>query len=234
MARDPRYDILFEPVRIGPATAPNRFYQVPHCSGMGFQMPRAVNAMRAVKAEGGWGVVCTEYCSVDPSSDDAPHAYCTLWDDDDVRNHAAMVEAVHERGALAGVELWHGGYSSDNGLTRGHARRPGLDAGVAWDGPDPRHGQGGHPPVPPEPSRLGPARQAGRVRHRLRLRRPRLSARAVPLARPEPQDRRIRRPLREQGPASSGNCWRTRRKRWATPAPSPSVSPSTTWTSTWG
>ena len=32
MARDPRYDILFEPVRIGPVTAKNRFYRVPHCN----------------------------------------------------------------------------------------------------------------------------------------------------------------------------------------------------------
>jgi len=31
MARDPRYDVLFEPVKIGPVVAPNRFYQVPHC-----------------------------------------------------------------------------------------------------------------------------------------------------------------------------------------------------------
>ena len=35
MARDPRYDILFEPVQIGPVTAKNRFFQVPHCNGMG-------------------------------------------------------------------------------------------------------------------------------------------------------------------------------------------------------
>ncbi|MBT7645827.1 MAG: hypothetical protein HN768_02110, partial [Rhodospirillaceae bacterium] len=56
MARDPRYDILFEPVQIGPVTAPNRFYQVPHCSGMGNQKPQTLNAMREIKAEGGWGV----------------------------------------------------------------------------------------------------------------------------------------------------------------------------------
>ena len=37
MTRDPRYDILFEPVRIGPVTARNRFYQVPHCNGMGYR-----------------------------------------------------------------------------------------------------------------------------------------------------------------------------------------------------
>ena len=39
MSRDPRYDILFEPVRIGPVTARNRFYQVPHCTGIGWTQP---------------------------------------------------------------------------------------------------------------------------------------------------------------------------------------------------
>ncbi len=33
MPRDPRYDILFEPVKIGPVTAKNRFYQVPIAPG---------------------------------------------------------------------------------------------------------------------------------------------------------------------------------------------------------
>ncbi len=33
--RDPRYDILFQPMKIGPVTAKNRFYQVPHCTGSG-------------------------------------------------------------------------------------------------------------------------------------------------------------------------------------------------------
>ncbi|MBT6203756.1 MAG: FAD-dependent oxidoreductase [Rhodospirillaceae bacterium] len=118
MARDPRYDILFEPVQIGPVTAPNRFYQVPHCSGMGNQKPQTLNAMREIKAEGGWGVVCTEYCSIHPSSDDHPGAYCTIWDEGDVRNLADMTDRVHRHGALAGVELWYGGYSSPNRLSR--------------------------------------------------------------------------------------------------------------------
>ena len=134
MARDPRYDILFEPIEIGPVTAPNRFYQVPHCSGMGSNMPETLNRMREVKAEGGWGVVCTEYCSIHPSSDDAPAPYCTLWDDDDVKNHAAMCEAVHRHGALAGCELWYGGFSSSNDLTR--------EAGVAATSMPTWHGSG--------------------------------------------------------------------------------------------
>ena len=32
MPRDPRYDILFEPIQLGPKTMKNRFYQVPHCN----------------------------------------------------------------------------------------------------------------------------------------------------------------------------------------------------------
>jgi len=32
--RDSRYDILFEPVQLGPVRAKNRFFQVPHCNGM--------------------------------------------------------------------------------------------------------------------------------------------------------------------------------------------------------
>jgi dimethylamine/trimethylamine dehydrogenase len=78
MPRDPRYDILFEPVRIGPVTAPNRFYQTPHATGFGWQRPQSGAALRGIKAEGGWGVVCTEYCSIHPSSDDSPYAFLTL------------------------------------------------------------------------------------------------------------------------------------------------------------
>ncbi len=114
MPRDPRFDILFEPVKIGPVTAPNRFYQVPHCTGMGYGLPASLAAMRGVKAEGGWGVVNTEYCSIHPSSDDIPSPFCSLWDEGDVRNMAPMADAVHAHGALAGVELWHGGMRSSN------------------------------------------------------------------------------------------------------------------------
>jgi dimethylamine/trimethylamine dehydrogenase len=118
MARDPRYDILFEPVKIGPVTAKNRFFQVPHCTGMGWLRPRMLAEMRAVKAEGGWGVVCTEYNSIHPSSDDLPGPYASLWDDSDIRAHALMTDKVHEHGALAGAELWYGGWRTANLMTR--------------------------------------------------------------------------------------------------------------------
>ena len=112
--RDSRFDVLFEPVKIGPVTAPNRFYQVPHCTGMGYGLPATLAAMRGIKAEGGWGVVNTEYCSIHPTSDDMPAPFASLWDEGDTRNMAVMAEAVHTHGALAGVELWHGGLRSSN------------------------------------------------------------------------------------------------------------------------
>ncbi len=118
MTRDPRYDILFEPVKIGPVTAKNRFYQVPHCTGNGWLRPKMLAGLRAMKAEGGWGVVCTEYCSIHPTSDDLPYPSASLWDDADIKANALMTDAVHEHGALAGVELWHGGARTANLLTR--------------------------------------------------------------------------------------------------------------------
>ncbi len=112
--RDPRYDVLFEPLKIGPVTAKNRFYQVPHCTGSGWHRPRILAGLREVKAEGGWGVICTEYCSIHPSSDDAPYPSASLWDDGDIKSHSLMTEKVHAHGALAGVELCIGGSRMPN------------------------------------------------------------------------------------------------------------------------
>ncbi|MBL9034987.1 MAG: FAD-dependent oxidoreductase [Rhodospirillaceae bacterium] len=124
MGRNPRYDILFEPVRIGPLTARNRFYQVPHCTGMGFDLPHSVSRLREIKAEGGWAVVNTEYCSMHWSADDAPFRFCSLWDERDVKIQAQTVEAIHRHGALAGVELWHGGNHAQNRTSREIALSP--------------------------------------------------------------------------------------------------------------
>ncbi|MCP4471774.1 MAG: NADH:flavin oxidoreductase [Gammaproteobacteria bacterium] len=105
MARDPKYDILFEPVPIGPVTAPNRFFQVPHCNVLGHGRPRAEAANRAIKAEGGWGVICTQEVEIHPSSEITPTFEGRIWDQRDIPQHRLMTDAVHEYGALAGIEL---------------------------------------------------------------------------------------------------------------------------------
>ena len=115
-----RYKILFESVEIGPKVAKNRFYQVPHAMGSGNDMPNTRAAQRGIKAEGGWGVVNTGYCSIHPSSDDRPLPFARLWSEKDIESHVPMIEAVHEHDALAGIEFFHGGAYTANR----HSRMP--------------------------------------------------------------------------------------------------------------
>ncbi len=118
MSRDPRYDILFEPVRIGPVTARNRFYQVPHCTGIGWTQPETLARLRAIKAEGGWAVVATEETEIHPTADCEPFHEGRLWDDRDIPAIAIMADAVHAHGALAAIEIMHHGGSVANWGTR--------------------------------------------------------------------------------------------------------------------
>mgnify|MGYP001561611893 CR=1 FL=1 len=131
MARDPRYDILFEPLKIGPVTAPNRFYQVPHCNGMGRLFPDSMIAMRGVKAEGGWGIVATEQCDFHPTGDVTPFTETRLWGVMDIPYLAGMTNAVHKHGSLAALELVHNGHDTGNIYSRevpiGPMHRP-----VSW------------------------------------------------------------------------------------------------------
>ena len=124
MARDPKYDILFEPIQLGPKTLKNRFYQVPHCIGAGSEKPGMQAYHRGMKAEGGWGACCTEYCSIHPESDDTSRVSARIWDDGDVRNLAAMCDRLHQFGALAGIELWYGGPHAPCMETRATPRGP--------------------------------------------------------------------------------------------------------------
>ena len=118
MPRDSRYDILFEPIKIGPVTARNRFFQVPHCNGMGHARPRGHAAMREVKAEGGWAVVSTEEVEIHPSSDLSPYIEGRLWDDADIPALELMTAAVHRHGSLAAIELVHAGMNAGNLYSR--------------------------------------------------------------------------------------------------------------------
>jgi dimethylamine/trimethylamine dehydrogenase len=124
MTCDPRHAILFEPVRIGPKTLRNRFYQVPHCTGFGVEKPWSQSRHRAIKAQGGWAAVCTEYCTISPESDETPYVSARLWDDHDLRMLAYTAEEAHAQGALAGIELSHTGAHGENSESRLPAAAP--------------------------------------------------------------------------------------------------------------
>jgi dimethylamine/trimethylamine dehydrogenase len=122
MARDPKYDVLFEPVRIGPKMMRNRFYQTPHCSGFGSDYAGTQAEFRGMKAAGGWAVVNTEYCSIHPESDDLPSIQARIWDANDVQNLSLMCDRAHDHGSLAGIELHFGGPNHSGYETRLPAR----------------------------------------------------------------------------------------------------------------
>ena len=124
MARNPRHDILFEPIEIGPKVLRNRFYQVPHCTGLGSQKPASQARHRGVKAEGGWAAICTEMAPVSPDSDESPYALQSFWDADDAETASLMCEEIHAHGALAGVELGHAGAHAYRRDTRWPAIAP--------------------------------------------------------------------------------------------------------------
>jgi dimethylamine/trimethylamine dehydrogenase len=124
MARDPRHDILFEPIQLGPVTMKNRFYQIPHCNGFGSEKPLNQAYFRAMKAEGGYGACCTEYCSISPESDDTHRVSARLWDEDDIKNLSVMCDMLHEHGALAACELWYAGPHAPCMETRAVPRGP--------------------------------------------------------------------------------------------------------------
>jgi dimethylamine/trimethylamine dehydrogenase len=133
VAMEPRHAILFEPVRIGPKTLPNRFYQVPHATGFGSIKPRTQAAFRGMKAEGGWGGVCVEYAPVSTDSEESPAVAAEIWDDLDVANLRLTADAVHAHGSLAGIELFHGGAVSVNGASRATRIAPSTTgAEIIW------------------------------------------------------------------------------------------------------
>ena len=112
--RDSRYDILFQPMQIGPVTAKNRFYQVPHCNGGGYRDPSAAAAMRGSKAEGGWGVIFTEQCEMHHTSEITPFIELRLWEDKDIPMLHKMSDKMKKHGALAGIQLAYSGVNGPN------------------------------------------------------------------------------------------------------------------------
>ncbi len=116
--RDPSFDILFEPLAIGPVVARNRFFQVPQCSGMGYRDVSAHAEMRAMKAEGGWAVVCTEQAEIHHSSEITPFIEQRIWDDIDLPALQLTVERVHDHGSLAAIELCYNGMNGPNFYSR--------------------------------------------------------------------------------------------------------------------
>ncbi len=124
MSRDPQHDVLFDPIKLGPKQTRNRFWQTSHCAGPGAERPGAQAHLRGMKAEGGWGVVFTEFCSIHPESDEYPFTSARIWDQGDVQNLGYMCDMAHRHGSLAGIQLWYSGGNAPGLESREIGRSP--------------------------------------------------------------------------------------------------------------
>ncbi len=97
MPRDPRHDILFEPVQIGPKTLRNRFYAGAPLHRVRQEKPGSQAWFRAMKAEGGWAAVCTEYALVasTPTTGRSPYIPARLGRRGRRANLALMADEAH-------------------------------------------------------------------------------------------------------------------------------------------
>jgi dimethylamine/trimethylamine dehydrogenase len=77
-----------------------------------------------MKAEGGWGVVFTEFCSIHPEADEYPYTSARIWDEGDVRNLGYLCDIAHEHGSLAGIQLWYSGGNAPSLESREIGRSP--------------------------------------------------------------------------------------------------------------
>ncbi|MCB1377210.1 MAG: NAD(P)-binding protein, partial [Alphaproteobacteria bacterium] len=86
----------------------------PHCNGMGYRDASALAAMRGMKAEGGWAVVCTEMVEIHHGADVSPYVELRIWNDQDIPMLARIADRIHAHDSLAGIELCHSGYTAVN------------------------------------------------------------------------------------------------------------------------
>lgn len=105
MTLSDRYSVLFEPIKVGPHTAKNRFWSTPHAIGYGIDNVASQAGVRATRAAGGWGVVFTEANTISPDMDKTPFKMSRMWDEGDVRNQRFVANEIKRNGALAGIEL---------------------------------------------------------------------------------------------------------------------------------
>ncbi len=105
-------------VALGPVSARrNPSIQVPHCSwARATAIRSALAAMRGVKAEGGWAVICTEQAEIHPQSWTSHRSSsCGYGMTAIYPALARMADAVHEHGERsAGIELAYNGMNGPN------------------------------------------------------------------------------------------------------------------------
>jgi 2,4-dienoyl-CoA reductase-like NADH-dependent reductase (Old Yellow Enzyme family) len=106
-----RYDSLFDPLRVGPITLPNRIVRSPHGTGLSGE---ALIAYHEARARGGVGMSTLEATSVHPS---AP-GRLQLWNDSCLPFLETIAQRIRPTGMKLLIQLYHpgAGYAAEAGM----------------------------------------------------------------------------------------------------------------------
>ena len=106
-----RYDVLFEPLRVGPITLPNRIVRSPHGTGLSGE---GLIAYHEARARGGVGMSTLEATSVHPS---AP-GRLALWNDSCLPFLDEIASRIRPTGMKLLIQLYHpgAGYTAEAGM----------------------------------------------------------------------------------------------------------------------
>lgn len=124
------YPHLFQPLKLRNLVIPNRTVMPPMSTQLGtpegLVTPAQIAFYRA-RARGGTGMIIVEFCCVHRASGQSEPNQLALEDESHVAGHRKLVRAIRDGGAVACLQLQHGG---------GAAKRSLLQVAEAW-GPSP-------------------------------------------------------------------------------------------------
>jgi len=124
------YPNLFSPFELGSLKLDNRLVMAPMSSSLGGTDGRVTAdqiAFYQERARGGFGLIVVEFTSVDPDTGRTEVHQLSLESDRNLEGHYRLVDALHESGTKAFIQLQHGGRFAPakflkDGIVRGPSR----------------------------------------------------------------------------------------------------------------
>ncbi len=121
---------LFEPVKVGPLTAPNRIIAAPMVQDLatpeGYVTRRMLAHYRRL-AEGEWGIITVEATRIHPSGSQFRHMLA-IWSDKHICGHAELVDTIKHvsPNTLVALQIVHGGHAARWQITAWEPDRDGA------------------------------------------------------------------------------------------------------------
>ncbi|MBS6398105.1 MAG: FAD-dependent oxidoreductase [Clostridiales bacterium] len=114
-----RFEAMYQPIKIGNVTVPNRFVMCPMGNNLADtdgRMSERSAAYYGARAKGGFGLITFEATVVYEQAKGGPRKPC-LFSDDTISSFSAVIAACHQAGAKVSVQLQHAGPEGNSQVT---------------------------------------------------------------------------------------------------------------------